>query len=153
MWKSWFCTFSQTEAKSEEGPGWKILRDDFMMGASMKDWDKESDEPAGGRAGAASDWADWEPPTLLQRHGLWLLEAKRPLWSTRIPENPAPVPPEVQTVLQLCWYYLRNWGFSKIFVQSHLLLFWTVMCVSPRPSMWAHTDHAPGFPKCSPPCN
>ncbi|XP_075845529.1 RRP15-like protein [Microtus pennsylvanicus] len=41
----------QTEAKSEEGPGWKILRDDFMMGASMKDWDKESDEPAGGRAG------------------------------------------------------------------------------------------------------
>ncbi|XP_055465251.1 RRP15-like protein [Psammomys obesus] len=45
----------QTEVKSEEGPGWKILRDDFMMGASMKDWDKESDEPAGGRAGSASD--------------------------------------------------------------------------------------------------
>ena len=22
---------------------WKILRDDFMMGAKMKDWDKESD--------------------------------------------------------------------------------------------------------------
>nr|XP_019598469.1 PREDICTED: RRP15-like protein [Rhinolophus sinicus] len=37
----------QTEVK-EEGPGWTILRDDFMMGASMKDWDKESD-------GAASD--------------------------------------------------------------------------------------------------
>ncbi|XP_039075229.1 RRP15-like protein [Hyaena hyaena] len=33
----------QTEGKSEEGPGWTILRDDFMMGASMKDWDKESD--------------------------------------------------------------------------------------------------------------
>ncbi|XP_071595779.1 RRP15-like protein [Heliangelus exortis] len=31
------------EVKSEEGPEWKILRDDFMMGASMKDWDKESD--------------------------------------------------------------------------------------------------------------
>uniref|UniRef100_A0A2K6EJX8 RRP15-like protein n=1 Tax=Propithecus coquereli TaxID=379532 RepID=A0A2K6EJX8_PROCO len=33
-----------TEVKSEEGPGWTILRDDFMMGASMKDWDKESDK-------------------------------------------------------------------------------------------------------------
>ncbi|XP_049724592.1 RRP15-like protein [Elephas maximus indicus] len=33
----------QTEVKSEESPGWNILRDDFMMGASMKDWDKESD--------------------------------------------------------------------------------------------------------------
>ncbi|MEJ1270533.1 transforming growth factor beta 2 [Cricetulus griseus] len=43
----------QTEMKSEEGPGWKILQDDFMMGASMKDWDKESDEPGGGRAGSA----------------------------------------------------------------------------------------------------
>lgn len=45
----------QTEVKSEEGPGWKILRDDFMMGASMKDWDKDSDEPEGSRAGSASD--------------------------------------------------------------------------------------------------
>ncbi|KFW95663.1 RRP15-like, partial [Phalacrocorax carbo] len=33
----------QGEVKSEEGPEWNILRDDFMMGASMKDWDKESD--------------------------------------------------------------------------------------------------------------
>ncbi|XP_057262412.1 RRP15-like protein [Pezoporus wallicus] len=32
----------QGEVKSEEGPEWNILRDDFMMGASMKDWDKES---------------------------------------------------------------------------------------------------------------
>ncbi|XP_010159833.1 PREDICTED: RRP15-like protein [Eurypyga helias] len=43
----------QGEVKTEEGPEWKILRDDFMMGASMKDWDKESDgegntEPGGG---------------------------------------------------------------------------------------------------------
>lgn len=47
----------QTEVKSEEGPGWKILRDDFMMGASMKDWDKESEgeeQPAEGQAGSAS---------------------------------------------------------------------------------------------------
>uniref|UniRef100_F6QE19 RRP15-like protein n=1 Tax=Ornithorhynchus anatinus TaxID=9258 RepID=F6QE19_ORNAN len=35
---------SQAKVKSEEGPGWNILRDDFMMGASMKDWDKESDK-------------------------------------------------------------------------------------------------------------
>ncbi|XP_077195738.1 RRP15-like protein isoform X2 [Paroedura picta] len=32
----------QGDSKSEEGPAWSILRDDFMMGASMKDWDKES---------------------------------------------------------------------------------------------------------------
>lgn len=25
-------------------PSWKILRDDFMMGAKLKDWDKESDD-------------------------------------------------------------------------------------------------------------
>ncbi|KFU87447.1 RRP15-like, partial [Chaetura pelagica] len=36
----------QSEVKSEEGPEWNILRDDFMMGASMKDWDKESDGEA-----------------------------------------------------------------------------------------------------------
>ncbi|XP_036133408.1 RRP15-like protein [Molossus molossus] len=35
---------AQAEA-SEEGPGWTILRDDFMMGASMKDWDRASDRP------------------------------------------------------------------------------------------------------------
>ncbi|KAL1769819.1 RRP15 [Sigmodon hispidus] len=44
----------QTEVNSEEGPGWKILRDDFMMGARMKDWDKESDEPTGSRAESPS---------------------------------------------------------------------------------------------------
>nr|XP_028580454.1 RRP15-like protein [Podarcis muralis] len=33
----------QDESRSEEGPAWSILRDDFMMGASMKDWDKQSD--------------------------------------------------------------------------------------------------------------
>ncbi|MBZ3869919.1 RRP15-like protein [Sciurus carolinensis] len=45
----------QTEVKSEEGPGWTILRDDFMLGASMKDWDKESDGPEKSRPGSASD--------------------------------------------------------------------------------------------------
>ncbi|XP_055275861.1 RRP15-like protein [Moschus berezovskii] len=45
----------QTEVKSEEGPGWTILRDDFMMGASMKDWDKESDGPDDSRPGSGSD--------------------------------------------------------------------------------------------------
>ncbi|XP_010864468.1 RRP15-like protein [Esox lucius] len=31
----------------EEKPAWSVLRDDFMMGASMKDWDKESDADEG----------------------------------------------------------------------------------------------------------
>ncbi|XP_058389676.1 RRP15-like protein [Diceros bicornis minor] len=44
----------QTE-KAEEGPGWTILRDDFMMGASMKDWDRESDGPDNSRPGSGSD--------------------------------------------------------------------------------------------------
>ncbi|XP_050675021.1 RRP15-like protein [Leptidea sinapis] len=29
------------ELKSEDQPKWNVLRDDFMMGAKMKDWDKE----------------------------------------------------------------------------------------------------------------
>ncbi|XP_020837913.1 RRP15-like protein [Phascolarctos cinereus] len=33
----------QAKGNSEEGSSWNILRDDFMMGATMKDWDKESD--------------------------------------------------------------------------------------------------------------
>ncbi|NXB54895.1 RRP15 protein, partial [Leucopsar rothschildi] len=41
----------QGEVKSEEGPEWNILRDDFMMGASMKDWDKESDGEANSEEG------------------------------------------------------------------------------------------------------
>ncbi|KAG7235470.1 hypothetical protein INR49_002605 [Caranx melampygus] len=43
------------EAAAEEKPAWSVLRDDFMMGATMKDWDKDSDgeeadPPAGGGA-------------------------------------------------------------------------------------------------------
>ena len=35
----------KTEIKQEEDESsWKILRDDYMMGAKMKDWDKDSDE-------------------------------------------------------------------------------------------------------------
>ncbi|XP_077013963.1 RRP15-like protein isoform X2 [Tamandua tetradactyla] len=45
----------QAELKSEESPGWTILRDDFMMGASMKDWDKESDVPDDSRPGSGND--------------------------------------------------------------------------------------------------
>ncbi|XP_067900235.1 RRP15-like protein [Heterodontus francisci] len=33
----------QIEVKAEDSTTWSILRDDFMMGATMKDWDKESD--------------------------------------------------------------------------------------------------------------
>lgn len=36
--------YFQVVVKSEEVAEWNILRDDFMMGATMKDWDKESDE-------------------------------------------------------------------------------------------------------------
>ncbi|CAG9132836.1 unnamed protein product [Plutella xylostella] len=32
------------EVKDEEKPRWNALRDDFMMGAKMKDWNKESDD-------------------------------------------------------------------------------------------------------------
>uniref|UniRef100_A0A8D1T2D3 RRP15-like protein n=1 Tax=Sus scrofa TaxID=9823 RepID=A0A8D1T2D3_PIG len=45
----------QTEVKAEEGPGWTILRDDFMLGATMKDWDRESDGPEDSRPGPESD--------------------------------------------------------------------------------------------------
>ncbi|KAJ7985669.1 hypothetical protein DPEC_G00354460 [Dallia pectoralis] len=30
-------------SKAEEKPSWSVLKDDYMMGASMKDWDKASD--------------------------------------------------------------------------------------------------------------
>ncbi|XP_030640408.1 RRP15-like protein [Chanos chanos] len=33
----------KTLKQEDEKPAWSVLRDDFMMGASMKDWDKESD--------------------------------------------------------------------------------------------------------------
>uniref|UniRef100_A0A8C2VG41 RRP15-like protein n=2 Tax=Chinchilla lanigera TaxID=34839 RepID=A0A8C2VG41_CHILA len=45
----------QAEVKSAEGPGWSILRDDFMMGASMKDWDRDSDSADDSIAGPAGD--------------------------------------------------------------------------------------------------
>lgn len=32
-----------TVKEEQEEPAWSVLRDDFMMGASMKDWDKDSD--------------------------------------------------------------------------------------------------------------
>lgn len=42
----------QNAAKSEDTSEWNILRDDFMMGASMKDWDKDSEDgEAGAQAG------------------------------------------------------------------------------------------------------
>ncbi|XP_039388873.1 RRP15-like protein [Mauremys reevesii] len=46
----------QGEVKPDEEPAWNILRDDFMMGASMKDWDKESDrESTTGQDGLRQD--------------------------------------------------------------------------------------------------
>ncbi|XP_032642158.1 RRP15-like protein [Chelonoidis abingdonii] len=46
----------QGEVKPDEEPAWNILRDNFMMGASMKDWDKESDrESTTGQDGLRQD--------------------------------------------------------------------------------------------------
>ncbi|KAG7256941.1 hypothetical protein CRUP_026350, partial [Coryphaenoides rupestris] len=45
-------------ADEDEKPSWSVLRDDFMMGAKMKDWDKQSDtegEQAGAQNGGAED--------------------------------------------------------------------------------------------------
>uniref|UniRef100_G3TSU9 RRP15-like protein n=1 Tax=Loxodonta africana TaxID=9785 RepID=G3TSU9_LOXAF len=42
------------EVKSEE-PGWNILCDNFIMGASMKDWDKGSDRSDNSRSGSQSE--------------------------------------------------------------------------------------------------
>ncbi|KAL0984636.1 hypothetical protein UPYG_G00144500 [Umbra pygmaea] len=33
--------------EAKEKPAWSVLRDDFMIGASMKDWDKDSDMEGG----------------------------------------------------------------------------------------------------------
>ncbi|KAM3625530.1 uncharacterized protein V6R79_013561 [Siganus canaliculatus] len=33
-----------TTVTADEKPTWNVLRDDFMIGASMKDWDKNSDQ-------------------------------------------------------------------------------------------------------------
>ncbi|KAF4103647.1 RRP15-like protein isoform X2 [Onychostoma macrolepis] len=38
-----------------ENPSWSVLRDDFMMGTSMKDWDKESDEERDGEEEGGED--------------------------------------------------------------------------------------------------
>lgn len=37
-------TEKNAAAAQDEKPAWSVLRDDFMMGASMKDWDKDSDK-------------------------------------------------------------------------------------------------------------
>uniref|UniRef100_UPI0037E7DA88 RRP15-like protein n=1 Tax=Semicossyphus pulcher TaxID=241346 RepID=UPI0037E7DA88 len=46
-------------AAAEEKPSWSVLRDDFMMGASMKDWDKDSDGEEGGtQSGGGAEESD-----------------------------------------------------------------------------------------------
>ena len=34
----------ENEENTDQKPGWSILRDDFMMGADMKDWDKQESD-------------------------------------------------------------------------------------------------------------
>uniref|UniRef100_A0A8C6WJ74 RRP15-like protein n=1 Tax=Neogobius melanostomus TaxID=47308 RepID=A0A8C6WJ74_9GOBI len=42
--------------QEQEEPAWSVLRDDFMMGATMKDWDKDSDgEEQGAKTGRAKE--------------------------------------------------------------------------------------------------
>ncbi|XP_060686871.1 RRP15-like protein [Hemiscyllium ocellatum] len=50
-------SIKKVKVKSEDSAAWNILRDDFMMGATMKDWDKESDEEANGDVAEKSDSA------------------------------------------------------------------------------------------------
>lgn len=61
-----YCAQGKAGGEEEEKPAWSVLRDDFMMGASMKDWDKESDgedgdEPETRQAAEDSD-SDWDRP-------------------------------------------------------------------------------------------
>lgn len=49
------CVCARAKVAAVEKPAWTVLRDDFMMGATMKDWDKSSDqdEPQEGNSEAA----------------------------------------------------------------------------------------------------
>ena len=57
-----------SDEEAEQKPSWSILRDDFMMGAKMKDWDKKEDDdsdedmdgdnPGGGGRGGGGDELD-----------------------------------------------------------------------------------------------
>ncbi|XP_010787494.1 RRP15-like protein [Notothenia coriiceps] len=50
---------AEKEAAAEEKPAWSVLTDDFMMGATMKDWDKDSDgEEADTNQGAGGEDSD-----------------------------------------------------------------------------------------------
>ncbi|XP_033971568.1 RRP15-like protein [Trematomus bernacchii] len=50
---------AEKEAAAEEKPAWSVLTDDFMMGATMKDWDKDSEgEEADTNQGAGGEDSD-----------------------------------------------------------------------------------------------
>ncbi|KAM7382322.1 hypothetical protein PAMP_002060 [Pampus punctatissimus] len=52
-------TEKDTGAAADEKPAWSVLRDDFMMGATMKDWDKNSDgEEAEAHTGGDAEDSD-----------------------------------------------------------------------------------------------
>uniref|UniRef100_A0A3B5AU39 RRP15-like protein n=1 Tax=Stegastes partitus TaxID=144197 RepID=A0A3B5AU39_9TELE len=58
--KDFIDVLRRAEGGAQEKPAWSVLREDFMMEASMKDWDKDSDReeagaPAGGEQGSDSD--------------------------------------------------------------------------------------------------
>ena len=37
-------TFQSGKREDDSKPAWAVLQDDFMLGSSMKDWDKRSDD-------------------------------------------------------------------------------------------------------------
>lgn len=45
--QSWICYFFQLKESDESSSKWSVLRDDFMMGATMKDWDKDESKDDG----------------------------------------------------------------------------------------------------------
>ncbi|KAL2084856.1 hypothetical protein ACEWY4_020374 [Coilia grayii] len=49
-------TEASEAAAAEARPAWSVLSDDYMMGASMKDWDKESDGEPGQEQGGGEDY-------------------------------------------------------------------------------------------------
>ena len=46
-----FCSFqSEKKPTSSASSSWSVLKDDFMMGAKLKDWDRESSSDSGDNA-------------------------------------------------------------------------------------------------------
>lgn len=49
---------TEKDAATVEKPAWSVLSDDFMMGATMKDWDKNSDHEEPHRGDSGGNYSD-----------------------------------------------------------------------------------------------